>query len=178
MKIVKNNTSGFTLIETLVALAILLVSIAGPLTIASKGLQSSIYARDQITAFYLEQDAIEYIRSKRDGNTLSLAANWLSGFGINGVAPDCTRDIKCVVDVKNDTISECPAGGCLPLRYNESTGFYGYSGADSVSRFTREVQIVSVNPPDEVTIVVSIYWQTGVFVRSFTVKENIFNWQM
>lgn len=177
MKIVKNNTSGFTLIETLVAISILLVSITGPLTIASKGLQSAIYARDQITAFYLAQDAIEYIRNKRDSNTLSLATNWLAGFGVAGVAPDCTSAIKCLVDVKNDTITAC-SGDCQALRYNDSTGFYSYNGADPVSRFTREVQIVSVNPPDEVTIVVSIYWQTGTFVRSFTVKENIFNWQL
>lgn len=169
------TVAGFTLIETLVAISILLVSIAGPLTIAAKGLQAAVYARDQITAFYLAQDAVEYIRNKRDGNTLS-SNYWLTGFGIDGGFPDCTSLNKCIVDVKNNTIDECSGGSCSPLRYNESTAFYSYNVSYPVSSFTREVQIVPINA-DEVTIEVSIYWQTGVLQRSFTVKENIFNWQ-
>ena len=61
----RNSNAGFTLIESLVAISILLLSISAPLTIASKGLASSFFARDQITAFYLAQDAVEYIRDRK-----------------------------------------------------------------------------------------------------------------
>ena len=49
---------GFTLIETLIAVLILTTAIAGPLTIASKGLTATLVAKDQISAFYLAQDAV------------------------------------------------------------------------------------------------------------------------
>ncbi len=49
------SLTGFTLVETLVAVTILLVAIAGPMTIASRGMQNAYYAGDQTTAIYLAQ---------------------------------------------------------------------------------------------------------------------------
>ncbi len=71
---------GFTLIETLVAVMILATAIAGPLTLASRALNTSLIAKDQITAYYLAQDAIEYVRYARDTNRLQ-GGDWLSGAG-------------------------------------------------------------------------------------------------
>jgi Tfp pilus assembly protein PilV len=59
LKSLKNN-SGFTIVETLVAITILMIAIAGPLTIAQKGLTASTYARDQMIASFLAQDGLEY----------------------------------------------------------------------------------------------------------------------
>src|ERR1035437_9310157 len=67
------TSSGFTLVETLVAIAILMIAIAGPLTVAEKGLSASIYARDQLMASYLAQDAMESIKNVVDSNELAKA---------------------------------------------------------------------------------------------------------
>lgn len=174
-----NKTAGFTLIEALVAISILLISLMGPLTIAAKGLSAAIFARDQITAFYLTQEAVEFIRNKRDENTLN-SRYWLVGFGVSGNFPDCTAVNGCRVDIKNNNIDECSAGGCSPLRYNEATGFYSYDVGGSVTSFVRSVFVVPINADevsDEVSIEVRIAWNTGIITRTFTVKENIFNWQ-
>src|ERR1035437_7381734 len=76
-----SNSSGFTLVETLVAIAILMIAIAGPLTVAEKGLSASIYARDQLMASYLAQDAMESIKNIVDSNELDKAnggtTDWL-----------------------------------------------------------------------------------------------------
>src|SRR6266404_2318694 len=81
------NMKGFTLIETLVAVLLLSIAIVGPMTIAQKGLQTALIAKDQSTAFNLAQDAVEFIRFARDTNCLVTsvgacpAANWLNGNG-------------------------------------------------------------------------------------------------
>lgn len=65
MKILNLNNKGFTLIETLVAVSILMISVAGPLTIAQRSLHAAITARDQVTASFLAQDMMEQIKNDR-----------------------------------------------------------------------------------------------------------------
>src|SRR3989338_617192 len=81
--VIRDSTQrGFSLVETIVAIAILTFAMVAPLSLAQRGLNASIYARDQITAFYLAQEAIEYVRNVRDTNNLegfSGGAAWLSG---------------------------------------------------------------------------------------------------
>lgn len=160
---------GFTLIETLVAISILLLSISAPLTIASRGLASSFFARDQITAFYLAQDAVEYVRNARDNN-FHTGANWLNGF------PD-TSGLPFTVDTTDGAMALCPGGTCAALEYNNATGFYSYDDpSGEVSVFTRSVSIQTINA-HEVIISVTISWSVGTFGRTFSVKENILDWQ-
>src|SRR3989344_3852661 len=85
----KIKNRGFTLIETLIAVLLLSVAITGPLTIASKGLTATLVAKDQFIAFYLAQDAVEYVRYVRDSNCLAAvggaggcaASAWLANLG-------------------------------------------------------------------------------------------------
>src|SRR3989338_503600 len=63
-------TTGFTLIETLVAISLLTVAIVVPMSLVTKSLSTAYYARDQVTAFHLAQEAIEIVRHVRDNNIL------------------------------------------------------------------------------------------------------------
>ncbi len=65
------KNKGFTIIETLVAIAILMISIAGPLTIAQKGLLAATYAKDQVTASFYAQNLMESIKNQRSTNLLN-----------------------------------------------------------------------------------------------------------
>jgi len=74
------RVGGFTLVETLVAIAILAVGVAGPLVIVSQSITVARLARDQLTAINLAQEAIEFIRHKRDTTDLEVVSNqndWL-----------------------------------------------------------------------------------------------------
>ena len=157
---------GFTLIETFVAISVLLTAVAGPLTIASKGLSSAMIAKDQITAFYLGQDAIEFLRHRKDTNALR-GDPWLTGL-------EACLSGACLVDSKEDSLTSC-GGTCPLLRYNES-GFFTYTLGNETN-FRRDVRITSLND-HEASIAVTVSWTTvGGFVRSFVIKEHIFDWQ-
>ena len=165
----KNKTAGgFTLIETLIAITILIAAITGPLTLATRSLFASFVARDQLVASFLGQDAIEYVRFKRDSNFRS-GDSWLSGDLASCISPS-----SCQVDSVSDNITTCN-GGCDNL-LRDPNGFYGYSNGDPTV-FNRRVTLIPVSGNiDEYIVEVIINWDTGVFDRSHTVKEHIYNW--
>ncbi|MFC1720713.1 prepilin-type N-terminal cleavage/methylation domain-containing protein [Patescibacteria group bacterium] len=169
-KIKQKNSTGFTMIETLVAIAVLLLSIAGPLTIASRGIVSAAFARDQITAFHLAREAVELVRNQRDTNTIT-NSNWTNGLAV------CFSP-GCKVEPSTGVFSTCVAGNCPVLNINTVTGVYGYTtGGNWVETpFTRNITITNINP-NEISISVTISWATGVLTKSFTIKENFLNWQ-
>jgi prepilin-type N-terminal cleavage/methylation domain-containing protein len=167
----RNRRAGFTLIEALVAIAILTISIAGPITMASKGLSAAMFARDQITAFYLAQEAVEYIRNIRDANNIKGENDWLKDLG------HCLDGDVCEVEIPKNHVHKCNGGICPLLEYTSSTGLYGGHDNDGDSIFTRSIVMEEIEVDREASIEVTISWSTGVLSKSFTVKEYIFNWQ-
>ena len=66
------NMKGFTLIETMVAVTILTLAVAGPMMTANRAIVASQIARSELTASYLAQEGIEYIRAMRDNEYLAV----------------------------------------------------------------------------------------------------------
>jgi prepilin-type N-terminal cleavage/methylation domain-containing protein len=182
----KKFQRGFTLIETLIAVLILTIAIAGPLTIASKGLTGTLIAKDQITAFYLAQDAMEYIRFVRDTNALS-GGNWLTGAGGSGtflkdLTPCASADgsKSCVIDTLQSTIAQC-VGSCPTLRYDTTNNSFDYTGAATpgTRAFVRSIVITTPigGSADEARVDISVGWSDiGLVAHTITVREHLLNW--
>lgn len=163
-KFFKNKTQGgFTILETLVAISILMLSITGPLVIISQALKASFYSRDQITAFYLAQEAVEYIRNLRDETSLNSALDytgWLSGI----TTQTSCQSIGTCVNKYTDAVPTykfglfrsgnsyqlliCPTTGCAPLTFDAAaftTGSLPYGGTTGVSSiFKRTIWLTTV----------------------------------
>jgi prepilin-type N-terminal cleavage/methylation domain-containing protein len=177
-----HKEGGFTLIETLVAISILLVSVVTPLVGVSQSITASILARDEITAFYLAQDAIEYIRNIRDSNTIAMRTDPNVEWDDNLLGVSCTTTAPCVINTVDDT-GITPHGGSNSnhyLKYDEDDGVYvplalTESPADA-SPFWRTVIIEGLDD-HEIKVRVVVGWKSQSGEKTFEAEENLFNWQ-
>lgn len=170
----KNNT-GFTIIESLVAIAILVSAIIGATMAVQTGLSSYTFSKDQIIAFYLAQEGFEQVRNIRDANQINNQP-WLTGLAVASSDP-CYFGQACTVDpVSSAAATRCPSlGNCPFLRQDSTNGFYGYNAAWPLTRFRREIRLSSVNS-EEIAITVTVSWTKGSATRQFKARENLFNW--
>lgn len=89
--------SGFTLIETFVAITILMITVLGPMTLLSKALQESRYIKDEIIATFLAQEGTEIIIYGRN-----------SFLGLDTLANNYSCDLRFDKDLGYNCISGVP----------------------------------------------------------------------
>lgn len=167
---------GFTLIEALVAISVLVMSLTGPLTLATKAISEAKISQNQMIAFYLAQEAEEYIRNRRDSNFLS-GADWLNGL-VSG-SNNCGTANGCTVDIPNDQILNCTGGGCPNIKYDASVKYYNYTDGQNTI-FKRTVKIDQINiggGNNEAKVGVIVEWPEKSGVKSFTLEDHLFNWK-
>ena len=176
---------GFTLIESLVAITVLTVAIAAPLTLASQSLASAYTARDQVIAFNLAQDAIETVRAQRDNNILDILKNaatisWLNNMEVQLVDEAAKPFMVDSLSLTNNFLP-CPSSdpaSCNNLLFDASTGFYGHEYGNT-SKFKRYVTITEVPNTDgqEVKVSAVVEWSSGISsTRKVLIEENMYNW--
>ncbi len=171
------KNEGFTIVESLVAITILVLAVTGATGAIQTGISSYIFSKDQVIAFYLAQEGFEQLRNIRDENGLK-HQHWLTGFSANSGDP-CFFGNACIVDPVNSNVPvRCSSGpgNCPVLRQNATTGFFGYDPSWPATIFRREIMLTQVNA-DEISISVTVAWSKGLVNRQFKARENILNWQ-
>jgi type II secretory pathway pseudopilin PulG len=167
------QSAGITLIEAIVSITIVTFALAGPITLASRSIKSSVASRNQFVASHMAEEGIEAVRAMISNNSAddpianctpvpnaSCKMAWLNNFvwtrcgnGGNG----------CIIDISDQTgggmfgngfFTQCTAYcGTLPMavmHYMPSTGLYrqnnvgAWSGWDTLP-FRRWVVITRPN---------------------------------
>jgi len=188
---------GFTLVETMIAVTILTFAVAGPLFTASRAIIAAQIARDQLTASYLAQEGIEYVRAMRDNEYL--VAYRAGGADISNTAwnaflnnepsdasaiTECRSPKICTLDpVQNTTVplTPCPDNVCIEPLYlmdNGTTNIYTQQKnlGGVATPFTRTIQAIDVSPDDE-RIVSTVSWVFHGISYSVTVNDHLTPWQ-
>ncbi len=166
----QNQQKGFTLVETLVAISILMIAIIGPYYSIQQAIMASYVARDQLIASSLAEEGAEYIYFLRDSNYLG-GRSWL--YGLDSCMAS-QHPYGCTVDPAAAAINYCSSAGCAPLKLT-AAGLYTQSGTGVTTRFTRTLKIEQVSST-QVQVLVTVTWMTGHNNHTITVTENLYNW--
>lgn len=169
---IAGHNSGFTLIETLVAIAILLVAVASPLIVSQRGIAAANSAKEQMIAYYLAQDATEQIRAIRDNNSLvSPKRDWLDGLS------QCTNTASCTIDLYGNPAHsvEFSSVNSGPLKFDATNSYYRYTtGVDTP--FARVFYLTpELANNGEVLVNVEVTWSSGGVPHRVVIQSRIFN---
>lgn len=175
----KYHTSqiGFSLVETLVAITILLLVIIGPLTISSSSVRSSAFASEQVTAFFLAQEGAELAQMARDQFVLENFKNpvtrpnpWSDFSNQNGVFQNCYTATGCSTNINTDSsgtlssIRNCSDIANCKLYLNTSQSVvrsrYNHDNSGGTTPFTRVIRFTRVGL-NEVSVISTVTWQSG-----------------
>ncbi|MBI2099827.1 MAG: prepilin-type N-terminal cleavage/methylation domain-containing protein [Candidatus Vogelbacteria bacterium] len=147
------SSSGFTLLETLVAITILIIGVLGPLTLAVNGIVDGLYAKNQITANFLAVEGMEKIVNLRNSD---VATNDFTDFANIDAAP----------------LAGGPNGLSELLLYNTGTNFYDTNGAVG-PLFTRLTTVETIGP-DERKITVKVSWKNKLADKSLELVDYLY----
>jgi hypothetical protein len=153
------NSKGFTLLETIAAISIL---IGGVLIVYASSARMLAYTYDnqyKLTASYLAQEGIEVIRNIRDQNWVEGAEEWADGLSAGDwrVQYDSTS-----LMVYADT----------PLLLSED-GFYSYDSGESTV-FKRKITISQLSD-DSLKVIAEVSWPYDQG-RSVQAEKILYNW--
>lgn len=167
----RNRSGGFTIVETLVAIAVLMIAIAGPLVVATKSLTAALYAKDYAIASFLAQEGMELIRNFKD--------NELNGFTLQNLrnAPCPTfplSSLACGIDIRTTSIGQCPSNNCS-LYINNNAPNHGYVyGGGSPTIFSRGFFVQKTVGTDyEVKVIVKVQWKEGKIDNEVVISNQM-----
>lgn len=174
--------AGFTIIETLVAITILMVAIVGPLVAANNALTAALDSKNQLTAMNLAQEGMEYIKNQKDNNLVLYGSSGLLNT-FNGSV--CTQAMQCGVSangVGNYTFNLCSnLSNCQLYIVTDGNGnsYYSYNsnGSGIATPFTRYYYVepaLNQCPNNSQCIVdVVVNWTTGTINNQVVLKDYL-----
>lgn len=173
------KSAGFTLIELVVSIFILVVAIIGIYNSFSTIVILTSGASSRFTAAYLAQEGIEIVRNMRDNNWLN-SETWSNGL------LGCENG--CEADYKTDTLMSANAGltpfGDTYLKIKNDPDitknvFYSYNSSSSftATKFKRKITITpNATNQDVLKVSVLVTWMEKDEPFSITVEEYLYDW--
>lgn len=179
---------GFTLLETLIAVALLALAVAGPLYTAEQSYIAVSNTQSAFTASYLAQEGIEFVRALRDDTYLTDVStgdpeNAFSDFLTSNTATSIATcrgsgdgSTVCALDpsvgLTNAALSVCAGGVCPVLKLSGNA--YVLSGG-TATPFTRSIRFYDEGSTEEVAVTVT--WTIRGVSHTTTLREYLTPWQ-
>lgn len=193
IKSIKNKDGGFTLVEALTAIFVLTFVVVGLMTVVSDSLFATKYARDEITANFLLQEAIDFVRNDRDTRVFlninyDINTAWNNFYATYDNAECENTATGCTLDVhvpSGPNVFSCSNDSCRYLYQDEtasSGSFYmtnNYPGGTSGktrTNFKRTLTVVNKGE-DQLLVTAKVSWKNGNLNKSRTLTTTLSKWQ-
>ncbi len=159
-------SKGFSLLETTIAIAIMVSAILGPMGISSQSIRAASVARNNIIASNLAQEGLELVRVFRHNNRI-VGQSWTQGLDA------CLSANGCRIDARDLSVQAC-ASVCDLFKFDDSLKLYNYfSGANTIFRRTI---IISNITGDEIRVRASVGWSDKFGDQAFNLETSVFDW--
>lgn len=191
-KLFLKKQAGFSLVEMLVSVSILLLVITGPMTVASRTAKSATFATEQVQAFFLAQEGLELAQKLRDDLLLAhlsvpstIANPWYRFRDTTnaGAYRFCHGASGCGLewDGGNDTLIN-PLKDCTTVsncrmyrKTSPDRSLYTYSNTNSViTPYTRKINFYITADSKAVRVVSQVTWRTGTLVAEQKVEVETY----
>ena len=178
----RTNT-GFSLVEVLVAISILLIALVGPMNSITRSSQSTEVANQQVPAVFLAQEGVELVHKVRDDELLTWFANNNHDFWneTQSQLSSCFDAAGCGLTIDStDTVSvvSCADIDNCRVRYDEGATRSRYTHTTGLpdTPYTRVVRLNEVQADAEIEIVSTVTWRTGSLItqQRAEVESSIF----
>ncbi len=199
----RSLVTGFTLVETLVAISVLLLVVIGPLTITARTAKSSTFATEQTIAHYIAQEGLEFAQKARDDLLLEhfrlasttppltpLANPWGQFSNQSGTFAHCYTATGCGLQTNNTGTVLAPvncsvsANACR-IYYSAATterSRYRHSPTTNttIQPYTRTIRFQRIDNGgvvNEVRVISEVTWRTGSLIAPQRVRleTSLFN---
>lgn len=162
------KNAGFTLLETIVAVGLIVTGLISSLALINTSLIYVSNIQDRLVAANLVMEGIEVIRNIRDNNWVNPLASGIWNTGIE----------SGTYQVAYNSLQTAPYGSGNPLFLN-SNGFYVYDRGGSLAPFTpfiRKIEIRGITT-DEMRVISTVSWQRRGKIYEIKAEEHLFNWK-
>jgi prepilin-type N-terminal cleavage/methylation domain-containing protein len=175
------SRSGFTLIEVIIALSIIMVGIIGAYGLVNQTISALSTASMQLTAAYLGKEGIEIVRNIRDNNDLAVhhsesgydnADSWMSGLVSAGVPSGIDCSSGCDGDYLKNYLARAYAS--QPLNFDGN--FFNHNAVSSTNiatPYTRSIIITSAG--SYLDVLVQVSWNERGRNHSLKIKEYLYD---
>ncbi len=157
-----NKRRGSFLVETMVALSLMLAGILGIVTLLTSSLKLTANVSQRAVAAYLAAEGVEITKHFID-------AGFGRGHGWTAA------DLPSPFEVQYDSRTPIPlSGNARYLQFDDTTGLYTY-GAGVVTPFRRTITVTAAG--DEVTVNATVISTVHGTDETLNLEDHFFNWR-
>lgn len=168
-KYLKNkHRSGFSLIESILAVAVLSLGIVGVIPLMSAGLNEAMKSRDQMTAAMLAQEGIEIIQNIRDNNWAAGRSSFSTETFPAFSSPLPSNKTNCIVNYDTKDVDDSNCGVAVPGKtelFIKNDYYMHTSSGTTATKFMRKLDmtLAGLSGAQTLTVTSMVVWSRTDF---------------